>query len=275
MAVSPAHKFGQYVGNLIEEIVGEQLAAFCNERNLYLDAFGTRGKARKGKRVSWVDDYGNIHNLDFVIEKDGSSHSIGTPVAFIEVAWRRYTKHSRNKAQEIQGALLPIRDKYRLNAPFLGVVLAGIFTEGARQQLESVGFAILYFPYQTITDAFSSVEIDTIFSESTPDSVYADCLEQIQALPTSEQSRLRASLAEANKENIRAFLAKLRQTLDRMIERIQIVPLHGTPISFSDYLTAADFVRNYDEATNASGFSKYELIVTFTNGDKVEASFGS
>jgi hypothetical protein len=55
--------------------------------------------------------------LDFVLEKDGSVVTRGTPIAFIETAWRRYAKHSRNKAQEIQGAIIPLLETHRNYAP--------------------------------------------------------------------------------------------------------------------------------------------------------------
>lgn len=53
---------------------------------------------------------GNAHDLDFVLERGGSDDKIGMPAAFIETAWRRYTKHYRNNAQEIQGALEPLAE---------------------------------------------------------------------------------------------------------------------------------------------------------------------
>ncbi len=59
--------------------------------------------------------------MDFVLERDGSDTRTGTPIAFIETAWRRYTKHSRNKAQEIQGAILPLVTTHREAASYFGV----------------------------------------------------------------------------------------------------------------------------------------------------------
>ena len=50
MADSPAHKFGQIIGDLLEEIMAPQLQQFCNARGLYLDKKGTRGTARPGKK---------------------------------------------------------------------------------------------------------------------------------------------------------------------------------------------------------------------------------
>jgi hypothetical protein len=113
MAESPAHKFGQLIGEILESIVLPQLEAFCSSNELYLDYQKRDRTARSGKKVAWSDQYGNTHDLDFVIERDGTDQQIGRPVAFIESAWRRYTKHSRNKAQEIQGAILPLAEKYR------------------------------------------------------------------------------------------------------------------------------------------------------------------
>lgn len=119
MAESPSHKFGQVIGNLLEELVFPYLKGFAASKSLYLDCQKNDRPARKGRKVSWEDSYGNTHNLDYVLEQGGSESELGTPVAFIEVAWRRYTKHSRNKAQEIQGAILPLAEKHKWSNPFL------------------------------------------------------------------------------------------------------------------------------------------------------------
>src|SRR6266705_6679190 len=148
MAESPAHRFGQIIGELLESVILPQLAAFCQKQGLYLDHQKRIRPARTGKKVSWTDQYGNTHDLDFVIERDGTDEKVGTPLAFIESAWRRYTKPSRNKAQEIQGAIIPLAERYKNSSPFMGVVLAGVFTRGALTQLQSSGFCVLYFSYE-------------------------------------------------------------------------------------------------------------------------------
>jgi hypothetical protein len=126
MAESSSHKFGQELGKLIEDIVlndilKPRLQKFVEKKNYYLDWQRTR-PARTGTKVTWKDKYENKHDLDFVIEVDGNDHQLGTPVAFIECAWRRYTRHSKNKAQEIQAAILPIIEFHKLSAPFYGAV---------------------------------------------------------------------------------------------------------------------------------------------------------
>lgn len=191
MADSPAHKFGQIIGDLLEEIMAPQLQQFCNARGLYLDKKGTRGTARPGKKVTWEDKFGNNHDLDFVIEKGGTPQQKGRPLAFIEAAWRRYTKHSRNKAQEIQGAILPIAEKHCWDQPFLGTVLAGEFTAGSLTQMQSSGFKVMYFPYETVVAAFASVGINAEFDESTPDSRFQEAINKIEALNANQRSSLR------------------------------------------------------------------------------------
>ena len=127
MAKSPSHRFGQVIGTLLEEVMRPRLQDFCAPRDLYLDVPGKRPGVRRGKKIRWTDRHGNKHDLDFVIERGGSFEEQGRPVAFIEAAWRRYTKHSRNKAQEIQGAILPIAERHGWDKPFLGAILASEF----------------------------------------------------------------------------------------------------------------------------------------------------
>ena len=130
MAQSPAHRWGQIIGEFLEQVFESELSKFARKHKLYLDKQGKR-PARRGMKVCWIDSFENSHDLDFVLERGGTKNKIGDPVAFIESAWRRYKKHSRNKVQEIQGAILPLVATHKSFAPFIGVMLAGEFTEGA------------------------------------------------------------------------------------------------------------------------------------------------
>ena len=273
MAESPSHKFGQIIGNLLEELLCPTLLAFCCERGLYLDRHGERIGVRKGKKLAWLDRYGNSHDLDFVIEKDGSADKKGRPVAFIEAAWRRYTKHSRNKAQEIQGAVLPIAEEYEWDKPFLGAVIAGVFTDGSIAQLRSVGFEVLYIPYQTVVEALASVEIDIGFDEGTPDVAYAQAVAKIEALPEDKRNHLKDRLYASNREVFDKFYSTLRQKLDRMIDRILVIPLFGDQSEFASVTDAERFVESFEEADGNGDFRKYEIEVQFSNGDHVRGAF--
>lgn len=85
MAESPAHRFGQLIGGLLEAVVRPQLEEFCQQQGLYLDHQQKTRAARRGRKVTWEDPYGNTHDLDFVVERNGTDAAIGSPVAFIEV----------------------------------------------------------------------------------------------------------------------------------------------------------------------------------------------
>jgi hypothetical protein len=124
MAISLSHKFGQIIGDLLELAVVPHLQKFAKKNKLFLDKKGIR-KARSGKKVSWTDGKGNNHDLDFVFERGGTENKIGLPVAFIVSAWRRGTRHSKNKVQEIQAAINPIVRNNKSTVYFKGAILGG------------------------------------------------------------------------------------------------------------------------------------------------------
>jgi hypothetical protein len=275
MAESPSHRFGQIIGNLLEEILLPVLLKFCDERGLYLDRHGERKNVRKGAKVNWEDKYGNAHDLDFVIEKDGAVEKRGRPVAFIEAAWRRYTKHSRNKAQEIQGAILPIAEKYECDQPFLGAVLAGVFTKGSLDQLKSVGFDVVYLPYETIVEAFKAVGINASFDEETADREFARCICQIESLTNPKRDALKQHLFDANGKIFQDFFTSLRKKLDRVIKRVVVLPLFGDSNTFSSIGEALQFIDGFKADKVAGDFQKYEVIVVFSNNDEIKGTFTS
>jgi hypothetical protein len=273
MAESPAHKFGQIIGEALEAAIEPLLAEVARQHQLYLDKKGSR-PARKGRKVSWVDKYGNVHDLDYVFERGGTPHKIGVPVAFIESAWRRYTKHSRNKAQEIQGAVLPLKETHYRSAPFLGVVLAGVFTQGSIDQLHSLGFSILYFPYGDVVAAFNAVGIDASFSENTADLAFAKKVRKWEALSRKKKVLLATSLVEKNRDAVDKFVGKLTLAITRQVALIRVLPLHGSIAEWTSAEEAIRFVQEYKESANSRPLIKYEITVIYTNGDKIEAHFG-
>ena len=274
MAGSPSHRFGQLIGDLLEEIMTPAFQEFCIQRELYLDVKGERGDARAGRKVTWEDKFGNTHDLDFVIERGGSKKVRGRPVAFIEAAWRRYTKHSRNKVQEIQGAILPIAEKHSWDAPFLGAILAGVFTDGSLAQMRSSGFEVVLFPYESIVEAFFSIGIDVAFDEKTPDTKFASTVTKINKLPRSKRDLLKKKLVETNRLLIDQFFGRLQSRIDRRIEPVTLIALHGEESEFHNIEDAVAFIGKYEESSSQHGmFRKFEVIVKYSNGDKIDASF--
>ena len=273
MAKSPSHRFGQVIGNLLEEVMQPRLQEFCNLRGLYLDVPGERPGVRRGKRLRWTDNNENSHDLDFVIERNGCHNTQGRPVAFIEAAWRRYTKHSKNKAQEIQGAILPIAEKHRRDKPFLGVILAGEFTDNSVDQLQSLGFRILHVPYSTIIDAFSFVDINADFDETTADEEFQDQVDRIELMNQEEMRVLQDQLVTDCGPLIDQFFEELGQALDRVVISVMILPLSGEEHLFNSLVEAEHFVDKFNEERTSGTFLKYEVIVKYSNGDRIDGSF--
>lgn len=271
MAVSPSHKFGQIIGEILEVTMIKYLQQFADSNGLYLDTIGPR-PARSGKKVAWTDHFGNKHDLDFVLERNGSDDIIGTPVAFIESAWRRYTKHSRNKAQEIQGAILPLASTHTNSAPFLGVILAGVFTSGALKQLESRGFEVLYFEYSTVTQAFYELGLDASFDEKTSTSDFNKKIESWESFNNKES--VIDKLVSINKSKVDAFFKALKKSVDRYITEIRILPLYGSQIILGTIKDAIAFLNSSDlTKTTDSKLIRFEIKIVYSNSDKIEASF--
>lgn len=270
MAESLAHKFGQIIGDLLELAIEPNLQEFAEQNNLFLDKKGIR-IARKGKKLSWTDSKENVHDLDFVLEKGGTSEALGTPVAFIETAWRRYTKHSRNKAQEIQGAILPLAEKYSNSSPFIGVVLAGVFTKGAIAQLQSSGFCVLYFSYSSVIDAFQQFGIDAEFDELTLEDEFRDKIDRWNELPNKNE--VAKKLLQLNKVQVNHFFESLKKSVTRYIVVIIVLPLHGQEVASKSIKGAINFLINYSEDIAKSPIAKYEIIIRYDTGDKIEANF--
>jgi hypothetical protein len=270
MAQSLSHKFGQIIGELMEMALEPQLQGFAKQNALYLDKKGSR-TARRGKKVIWTDEQNNRHELDFVLERNGNLQKIGVPAAFIETAWRRYPRHSRNKAQEIQGAIQPLANTYKIHSPFIGVILAGEFTENSLIQLASQGFGVLYFPYQTIIQAFAKHGIDAHFDDKTPESDFKEKIDAWYAL--GSKAALANTLLQLNQTKVDAFFALLNVHVSRYITQVSILPLHGTEQQIEDIQDAINYLSAYAQRLSTGDLYKIEITIKYNNGDKIEASF--
>ncbi len=273
MAVSPAHRLGQIIGDQVEAAVHEALAAIAKEYNLYLDYRHSRKARGNKKRVKWTDWKGNSHILDYVIEEGGSEAVQGRPRAFIEIAWRRYTKHSKNKAQEIQGAITPLAETHQDAHPFLGAVLAGEFTEASIEQFKSHGFQVIHCSYETVLDAFASEGIDVSSEEDTTDEILQEKVDAYERLSLGQQEQISVRIRELHSEQFETFLESLLSSLKRRVEFVLVLPLYGTQHQFEKIQDAVNYIANYDPSTPSLDFVKYELNVRYSNGDEIRGTF--
>lgn len=279
MADAAGHKFGQDLGNFLEEVVLKdillpKLLEFTRQLGYYLDYQKDR-PARPGKKVIWKDKYGNDHSLDFVIEAGGTEEKIGRPVAFIESAWRRYTKHSKNKAQEIQGAVLPIVEKHILEAPFVGVVLAGEFTAPSIRQLTSLNFSVIYIPYQVIVASFRAIGVELEFDQTTADLEFKRASAEIKSLTPRKISKLRAKICADCDEGITSFMNKLHAVLRRHIVSVSLIPTWGDEHVVDTLAEARNILAEMEVHSPRGDFLRFEVIVKYSNADIIRAELAT
>jgi hypothetical protein len=272
MAESHAHRLGQIIGDCLESTVEPFLRKFANEHSLYFDK-KERRPARSGTKLTWIDINDNKHDLDFVLEKNGTSEKIGIPAAFIECAWRRYTKHSRNKVQEIQGAILPLFDKYKKCNPFIGVILAGEFTENSLTQLKSLGFSILYFSYEKIINAFRISGIDVSFREDTKEVFFAKQVKLWEKLPESRKTKIYKEIVKQNHSEINLFITELTKKITRKIITIRIWIMFGKEYVFNTIEKAREFIVNVKIDEISPHFCEYEAEIEYSNSDMIKIRY--
>jgi hypothetical protein len=273
MAQSPSHKLGQIIGEMLEAAIREPLERVAARHGLYLDYKHKRAARSNRSKVAWTDSKGNCHDLDYVLEEGGSEERIGKPVGFIEIAWRRYTKHSRNKAQEIQGAIGPLAETYHESRPFLGVVLGGVFTSGALAQLTSHNFQLLHFKYDDLVAAFAQVGVDVSFDESTSAVDLARKVASYSVLPATLKEKIPEVLRKQRKKELKAFIAALESSINRQIEFVVVFPLFGTPTTLTTVSDALTFLHKHGHVSGKHPFVRFELLIRYINGDEIRGSF--
>jgi hypothetical protein len=281
MAESLAHRWGQLIGDVFEMFVRNILTDVAKRHDLYLD-FKRPRKARSGQgKVTWQDGYGNKHDLDYVLERGGTEDTLGVPVAFIESAWRRYTKHSKNKAQEIEAAVMPVALTFSRHQPFCGAVLAGEFTRNALHQLESKGFGLLHVPYDSILTAFTEIGIDASSQDGVGGTTEEEFREKIAKWESLSQpaatNRLLKKLHELHQRGIADFKQRLESAITRQVNSVRLTVLRGHSVECSDIESAIAYLieeeKNYRLREDGEQREAFEIQVRFNTGARIEATF--
>lgn len=274
VVASPGHKLGQLIGNFFEEFFSNDMTKIANKHGFYCDKKGPRPGVRgKKKKVVWTDAQGNEHDLDYVVEKNGTQNNVGTPVAFIELAWRRYTKHSRNKASEIEGSLISLKNTHRL-CRFIGAILGGDFTEGALNQMRSRGIQILYIPFNKIHGVFVAKGVNIDYPEDAPSRRKWRIIRAWERLSEEDIKELKEAFANSIKEECDNFIKQLENALVRKVEKIYVFGLFGNEMAFDSIDEAIVNVEKYEMSLEADAkFAKFEIRIKFSNGDEIEGSF--
>ena len=272
MATSPSHILGELIGNFFEDAMKGPIDNFSRNNNLYFDTIGPR-PARKGSKITWKDIDGNSHDLDYVLERGGTEYHIGTPVAFIELAWRRYTKHSKNKVQEISGAINPIVQRFNKIQPFKGAILSGEFTNNSLEQLRSQNFAVLYIPFSDLVSVFRDNQLDIFFDEDTSEEELSEIVSNWNRTSPIVLNRIKDALLDRCSQSISQFVNQLSESVNRTIESINILPLHGKGISLSTIELAINYIDQYEHLPSDAELQYIEIIVRYSNGSHIDCHF--
>jgi hypothetical protein len=174
---SAGHSLGQKVGDWLEEFfVLPLLKEVAGHLKLFLDHRFIARTARAGDKITWKDEDDNEVDYDFVMELDGDDKKIGIPVAFFECFWRRGKRHSKDKARDDSGKLMPMRDTYP-TARFLGIVAGGDFTGPASALVQSRRIDLFCVPKAKIISAFEKHGVRIDYPDRTTEEKKAQLVE--------------------------------------------------------------------------------------------------
>ena len=268
MATSVAHQVGELIGDFFEAAIIRYLSPIIhNVGNYYLDYKHPRQARNNETILKGVDSDGNEHRLDIVIEKGGTEETFGSPKAYIEIAWRRYKKHSKNKVQEIQGAIMPLVRTYAAEIPFYAAVLAGEFTNNSLDQLKSLGFYVLYFTYEEISNVFLTEGISIQWQEHSSENELNSIADQLRAIDMEKRERLINTFICQQSAKLQRLTDELKEALEIVITEVRITPVHGRTKSLANIRSAVGFMIEYDEDT-VQPLMRYEISIRYSNGQE-------
>lgn len=234
---SAGHKLGQLVGDWFQDyFAAPLLQEVADKLGLYLDhRHITRNPMVRKDKLVWKDIDSNSVDYDFVLELGGTPDQRGIPVAFFECFWRRGARHSKDKARDDSGKLLPMRATYP-TARFLGIVAGGEFTRPARELVESRRINLFYIPKAKIVETFSAmampIDYDDKASEASKFAI-ADAFER--ALTTSAKQEAAQKLLLAISDTaIRGYIAGVQAALSSAPLEFRLIGIKQSKPLFFD-----------------------------------------
>lgn len=269
MAKSPAHKIGQLIGHMLEDIFEPLLREVAVKTDTYLDKTNIERPSRTSKTLTHIDDHGNNHGLDFVFERFGDDNKEGLPIGFIECAWRRYTKHSKNKVQEIHSAIESLANKHKAYSPFKGAILSGHYSEPSLQQLKSQGYTIIHIPYDTVIEAYEYAGFDISYDSETEldDLLYKGI--SIDGLSENDVNKIRRYIFKVCNKDINHFTNELISSLTKQIVEINVTPVIEHSYNFKDTTDTLKWLTSCNNIKDNS-INFIDLEINYTNGSSVK-----
>lgn len=270
---SSGHKLGQIIGDWYEEYFAlPLLEKAAKELGLFLDCRFKKRECR-GDKIIWADVDGNKVDYDFVMELGGTAKKHGIPVAFFETFWRRGARHSKDKARDDSGKLLPMKATYP-TARVIGVISAGDFTAPAREYVLSRGIDLFYVEKQKILDAWSKHGMTIDYPDKTPETEKTKLSNKV-ILTLEKNPNLYKEVAKTlsklcNKKAIDSYIHRLVGKIGAVPQKYSIQLQSKTkPIDFDGY-TEVDLFLTKPEPSIKDFEQKqyYGYVVDFSDGDE-------
>ncbi|PSW25757.1 hypothetical protein C9J19_18380 [Photobacterium phosphoreum] len=265
---SSGHKLGQLIGDWFEEdIAAPLLEKVAFELNLYLD-HRFKKRSCRGNKIIWQDLDENDVDYDFVLELGGSDDKKGIPVAFFETFWRRGARHSKDKARDDSGKLMPMRDTYP-TARVLGIISAGDFTRPAQELVHSRHIDLFYIPKEQICNAWESAGITMDYDDRATESTKNEITENAILLLDSSRQQIFNNLCSS------VGSAVFESYINRIIAGVSALPMQynitsvwiGDKLSFQNYNDVINYIDDVDVNGEFNGsviLFRYEVI--FSDG---------
>lgn len=268
---SSGHKLGQLVGDWFERyFVLPLLEKVSDELGLYLDHRFKKRPAR-GDKILWRDEDGNIVDYDFVLELKGADEKIGIPVGFMECFWRRGSRHSKDKARDDSGKLLPMRKTYP-SARFLGIIASGTFTAPARELILSRKIDLFYLPKERIVEAFAHHGLIIDYPDTASEKEKRAIAKQF-GKQFSESRKVAVSQTlyqQVGHVAIDSYLHRVRATLSSLPQEIRLILRDEyAPMIFDSVGKVSDFLEgpSFDKADPKEN---YLYQITYSDGTDFE-----
>lgn len=179
------------------------------------------------------------------MELGGSDDCLGVPVAFFECFWRRGARHSKDKARDDSGKLMPMRETYP-TARFLGIVASGEFTGPAREMIASRKIDLFYLPKQKVIECFRTLDMLMDYDDKASEGFKAQVSHDFEVMLTLEAKKMAANHLRhlMSPTVIDGYLNRVRGNLSALPQEIRIAgERRSSPRIFEDVGSAATFLN--------------------------------
>lgn len=270
---SSGHKLGQIIGDWYEEYFALPiLQDVANDLGLFLDNRFIKRECR-GDKIIWQDVDGNDVDYDFVTELGGSHQKKGALVAAFETFWRRGSRHSKDKARDDTGKLLPLKATYP-TARAIGIIAAGDFTAPAKDLVKSRGVDLFYVDKANILLAWEQnglqVDYPDKSDESTKSKITNEVMRKIKRNPEILKTIAHDLINLINPATIKAYQNRLLGIIGAMPQSYYIqIQSKSNPIMFKNYSDVDNFLFRSEPKINDYHVSQYYTYqVLFFDGDE-------